>query len=88
MRMATIFVLIIRITKWTLAVIWLLLTAIVAMALFDRWSHPGWKSISNRDLYNYGLITIIIFAIYFGATYAIKQKDRQRKKSINRQMIH
>ena len=43
--------------------LWGLLTIIVIIFLIHRWTNPGWKSISNHDLMDYGQITIIVLPI-------------------------
>jgi hypothetical protein len=53
----------INILTYTMIGLWSLLTAIVVVFLIDRWTNPGWKSISNHDLKDYGLITIVVLLI-------------------------
>jgi hypothetical protein len=53
--------------------IWLLLTIIVFYFLFDRFTNPGYKGISNTDLIDYGKISIVILAIFIGTKF-IKDK--------------
>lgn len=53
----------INILKYSFAGIWAFLTIIVIIFLIDRWQNPGWKSISNRDLNDYGIITLMFFTI-------------------------
>jgi uncharacterized BrkB/YihY/UPF0761 family membrane protein len=43
--------------------LWSILTIIVIFFLIHRWTNPGWKSISNTDLKDYGVITLISFLI-------------------------
>jgi len=48
-------------------VLWVILSLIVVIFLFDSWSHPGTKSISNKDLVDYfyfsfGLLIVFIFS--------------------------
>jgi len=43
---------------------WGLLTMIVIIFLIHRYLNPGWKSISNRDLKDYGKISLIFFTIF------------------------
>jgi ABC-type multidrug transport system fused ATPase/permease subunit len=43
--------------------LWGLLTIIVIIFLIQRWANPGWKSISNHDLMDYGQITLIVLPI-------------------------
>ncbi len=43
--------------------LWSLLTIIVAFFLIDSWSNPGYKSISNHDLKDYGKVTLIMIIV-------------------------
>jgi len=43
---------------------WGFLTMIVIIFLIHRYLNPGWKSISNRDLKDYGKISLIFFTIF------------------------
>jgi hypothetical protein len=43
--------------------LWSILTIIVIFFLIHRLTNPGWKSISNHDLKDYGQITIIVLLI-------------------------
>jgi len=51
--------------------LWSILTIIVSFFLIHRWTNPGWKSISNPDLMDYGVITII-FLFIVGFLFFVK----------------
>jgi len=62
--------------------LWGLLTIIVIIFLIQRWANPGWKSISNHDLMDYGQITIIILSIVgflFFVRYFINKRLASKK---------
>lgn len=48
-------------------IIWLLLTAIVLIFLFDKWIHPNLKSISKIDLVDYKNLSIWLLIIFTGS---------------------
>jgi hypothetical protein len=54
----------INILRYILTGFWGFLTIIVIIYLIHRYSNPGWKSISNRDLKDYGKISLIFFTIF------------------------
>jgi len=53
-----------NILKYIFAGFWGFLTIIVIIFLIQKFLNPGWKSISNRDLKDYGIITLMFFAIF------------------------
>ena len=55
---------ILNILKYIFAGFWGFLTIIVIIFLIQKFLNPGWKSISNRDLKDYGIITLMFFAIF------------------------
>ena len=61
-----------QIIQWLALAVWGLLTLAVVVFLIDRWVHPHLKSISNRDLQNYGLITIPFIVTIIVTTIIIK----------------
>lgn len=66
-----------NILKYILVGLWVFLTIIVIIFLIDRWLNPGWKGISNRDLKDYGIISLIFFAIlglFKFLTFTISEK--------------
>jgi hypothetical protein len=50
----------INILSYVIIGLWGLLTIIVIVFLINRWTNPGWKSISNNDLKDYGQITVVV----------------------------
>ena len=76
-KLLTIFKKLISIIAYTILGLWSILTIIVIYFLIHRWTNPGWKSISNHDLKDYGQITIIILPIVgflFIVRYFIKKR--------------
>ncbi len=53
----------INIMKYIFAGIWGFITVIVIIFLIHRFLNPGWKSISNLDLKNYGKISLLFMPI-------------------------
>jgi len=53
----------INIIKYIFVGIWGILTIIVIIFLIHRFLNPGWKSISNLDLKNYGEISLYFLPI-------------------------
>jgi hypothetical protein len=56
---------IIKVVGWTALTIWGLLSLIVIAFLIHRWTNPGWKSISNRDLIGCGNFSGWLLVIFF-----------------------
>ena len=54
----------INLLRYFIVGIWSVLTIIVIIFLIHRWLNPGWKSISNHDLKDYGIISLIFFIIF------------------------
>ena len=54
----------INILRYIFTGFWGFLTIIVIIFLIHRNLNPGWKSISNRDLKDYGKISLIFFTIF------------------------
>ncbi|WP_179321130.1 hypothetical protein [Winogradskyella helgolandensis] len=54
----------INVLRYIFTGFWGFLTIIVIIYLIHRYSNPGWKSISNRDLKDYGKISLIFFSIF------------------------
>ncbi len=54
----------INILRYIFTGFWGFLTIIVIIYLIHRYLNPGWKSISNRDLKDYGKISLIFFTIF------------------------
>jgi len=50
----------INILSYIIIILWGLLTIIVIVFLIQRGTNPGWKSISNHDLVDYGQISIVV----------------------------
>ena len=53
--------------------LWLLISMVVVYFLYDRFSNPGWKSMSNTDLILYGEVSIVVLIIFIGTRF-IKDK--------------
>tara|TARA_B110000240_G_C13278137_1_gene358866 strand:- start:362 stop:613 length:252 start_codon:yes stop_codon:yes gene_type:complete len=43
---------------------WGFITMVVLLFLIHRYLNPSWKSISNRDLKDYGKVSLIFFTIF------------------------
>lgn len=69
---------------WILLIIWGLLTILVLISLIDRWANPGYKSVSNRDLLDYGKCSIWLFGL-FGITKCVSWNTKAKFKSQNNQ---
>jgi hypothetical protein len=54
-----------KILTYLLIILWGLVTIIVIIFLIHRLLNPHWKSISNQDLIDYGLITLVFICVYF-----------------------
>ena len=62
--MPTIFQGLVKAIGWASVAIWGLLTFVVFVFLIDRWEHPYTKSISNKDLLDYGEFSIWLLSIF------------------------
>lgn len=60
--------------------LWVLLTIIVIYFLIDKWANPELKSISNRDLKDYGLISIV-FITAVGLLFIMKLNINKKTKT-------
>ncbi|HBD26878.1 hypothetical protein [Flavobacterium sp.] len=60
--------------------IWLGLTIIVVLLLVNRSLNPDLKGISNYDLKDYAIITLIFAVIYFALRLFTSRKDRNETK--------
>ncbi len=66
--------------------LWFLLSAVVIVALIDRWNHPNIKGISNVDLMNYEvfsfwlLLIFILSRILLGLLSGISKKKNYVQK--------
>jgi hypothetical protein len=77
----------INIIAYILLALWTLLTIIVIFSLIHRWVNPGWKSISNPDLMDYGGITIIfliIIGFLFFIRFFINKRLASKAMAVNR----
>ena len=75
----------INIIKYIIIGIWGLLTIIVILFLIHRLLNPGWKSISNLDLKNYGKISLIfipVIGILQYLRFSIYRKLNNNKPSL------
>jgi hypothetical protein len=77
--MTKIFIRILKAIGWTAFTIWGLLTLIVIAFLIHRWTNPGWKSISNRDLLDYVYLSVWLLGI-FVLTVIINLLIQKKKK--------
>ncbi|MEY2918221.1 MAG: hypothetical protein RIS73_1935, partial [Bacteroidota bacterium] len=62
--MAKTFTKILKIVGLVAIILWVLLTAVVLIFLFDRWMHPGMKGISKVDLITYKNLSIWLLIIF------------------------
>jgi hypothetical protein len=74
----------INILRFIFTGFWGFLTIIVIIYLIHRYLNPGWKSISNRDLKDYGKISLIFFSIFgiltFLKYYITKKLNKNEEK--------
>jgi uncharacterized protein YggT (Ycf19 family) len=77
--MTNIFIQLFKVIGWTALTIWGLLTLIVIVFLIHRWTNPGWKSISNRDLLGYFYLSGWLLGI-FVLSVIIKSLIQRNKK--------
>jgi heme/copper-type cytochrome/quinol oxidase subunit 2 len=71
---------ILRIIFWISLIIWGLLTSIVCFFLLDRWSNPHTKSISNRDLQDYAIISIPLITVFILTRLIIRWMKKPKVK--------
>jgi hypothetical protein len=67
-------------TRKLILYIWLGFTIIVALLLVCRILNPCEKGISNYDLKDYGIITLIFLLIYYALKLIVSRKDRNETK--------
>ncbi len=72
----------INILRYIFTGFWGFLTIIVIVFLIHRYLNPGWKSISNRDLKDYGKISLIFFST-FGILTLLKYYIRNKLNKQN-----